>query len=220
MSSGLTKSRLWPISLTPEALARATPEELAELLWLLEATAPAAPDPCPLGLTDDQRAEWLKCRDGPAYFIDTYCQVYDATSSAWLPFRLWPDQRPVLAEISSPAPAWLLFVILKARQLGLTWLCIAWLMWLCLFRPNSTVLLFSRRDDEAMDLLTRMTGMHGRLPEWLRDKSLKANAHEWKLSNGSRALAFPTGVGDSYTATAVLLDEADLMPDLDKQLRA
>src|SRR5207302_534809 len=36
----------------------------------------------------------------------------------------------------------------------------------------------------------------------------------------SRALAFPTTAGDSYTATLVVVDEADLCPDLDKQMRA
>jgi hypothetical protein len=40
------------------------------------------------------------------------------------------------------------------------------------------------------------------------------NDHEWSWSNGSRALAFPTTGGDSYTATLVIVDEADLVPDL------
>jgi hypothetical protein len=46
------------------------------------------------------------------------------------------------------------------------------------------------------------------------------NDHKWELSNGSRALAFPTTAGDSYTATLVIVDEADLVPDLAQLLRA
>jgi hypothetical protein len=46
------------------------------------------------------------------------------------------------------------------------------------------------------------------------------NAHEWVLSNGSRALAFPTTAGDSYTANAVLVDEADLVPNLNRLMRS
>ena len=84
------------------------------------------------------------------------------------------------------------------------------------------MLLFSRRDDEAVDLLgTRLRGMYDRLPEWLKVRSFGVdNDHEWQLSNGSRVLAFPTTVGDSYTATLAIVDEADLVPDLDSLMRA
>jgi hypothetical protein len=93
---------------------------------------------------------------------------------------------------------------------------------LILFHPAATVLLFSRRDDEAVDLLgTRLRGMYDRLPEWLKVRSFGVdNDHEWGLSNGSRVLAFPTTAGDSYTATLAIVDEADLVPDLDRLMRA
>src|SRR5262245_14050196 len=91
-----------------------------------------------------------------------------------------------------------------------------------LFRPAAEVLLFSRRDDEATDLLAhRLRGMYDRLPAWLKVRSfLVDNDHEWQLSNGSRALAFPTTAGDSYTATLAVVDEAALVPDLDRLMRA
>src|SRR5262245_47062333 len=91
-----------------------------------------------------------------------------------------------------------------------------------LFRPAAEVLLFSRRDDEATDLLAhRLRGMYDRLPAWLKVRSFVVdNDHEWQLSNGSRALAFPTTAGDSYTATLAVVDEADLVPDLDRLMRA
>jgi hypothetical protein len=115
-----------------------------------------------------------------------------------------------------------LVVVLKARQLGLTWLVLAFALWLLLFYPIATVLLFSRRDDEAADLLAvRLRGMHDRLPAWLQAGGFTtANDHEWALVSGSRALAFPTTAGDSYTATLAVVDEADLCPDLDRLMRA
>ena len=84
-----------------------------------------------------------------------------------------------------------------------------------LFCLAATVLLFSRRDDEAVDLLgTRLRGMYDRLPDWLKVRWFGVdNDHEWALSNGSRVLAFPTTAGDSYTATLAIVDEADLVPD-------
>jgi hypothetical protein len=91
-----------------------------------------------------------------------------------------------------------------------------------LFRPKATVLLFSRRDDEAVDLLrTRLRGMYDRVPPWLKVRSFPVdNDHELEFSNGSRVLAFPTTAGDSYTATLAIVDEADLVPDLDRLMRA
>jgi hypothetical protein len=63
--------------------------------------------------------------------------------------------------------------------------------------------------------------MYDRLPDWLKVRGFGVdNDHEWELSNGSRVLAFPTTAGDSYTATLAIVDEADLVPDLDRLMRA
>jgi hypothetical protein len=164
------------------------------------------------------RREVLKCRRSPAYFLDTYGRIYDATVGEWVPFRLWPAQIDTLDALHAHR----LVVILKARQLGLTWLVLGHALWLVLFHPAATVLLFSRRDDEAVDLLkTRLRGMYDRLPDWLKVRSFAVdNDHEWQFSNGSRLLAFPTTAGDSYTATLAIVDEADLVPDLGKLMGA
>ena len=162
--------------------------------------------------------ELRKCRRSPAYFLNTYASIYDASACGWVPFRLWPAQTDTLDIIDGHR----LVCVLKARQLGLTWLVLGYGLWLILLHPAATVLLFSRRDDEAVDLLrTRLRGMYDRLPEWLKVRSFVVdNDHEWELSNGSRVLAFPTTAGDSYTATLAIVDEADLVPDLDRQMSA
>jgi hypothetical protein len=164
------------------------------------------------------RKEIYKCRKSATYFIDTYSQIYDATACAWQPFRLWPAQHQAIQTIAAER----LTVILKARQLGLTWLVLGLVLWRMLLHPAATVLLFSRRDEEAIDLLkVRLRGMYERLPAWLQVQAFQTdNDHEWYWSNGSRVLALPTTAGDSYSATLVVVDEADLVPDLDRLLRA
>jgi hypothetical protein len=168
--------------------------------------------------TAQYRKEIYKCRRSVAYFLDTYGHLYDATLGAWVPFRLWPAQWQVLHTLVDHR----LTVLLKARQLGLTWLVLGLALWLILFHPAATVLLFSRRDEEAVDLLrVRLRGLYDRLPAWLQVCSFAAdNDHEWRLSNGSRVLALPTTAGDSYTASLAIVDEADLVPDLTKLLSA
>ncbi len=169
-------------------------------------------------MTKDQIQEWLTCSESPIYFIHKYCYVYDAQEGGWIPFSLWPAQAKTLQELFNNP----LVIILKARQLGMTWLVLGFTLWLMLFRSSATVLLFSRRDDEAVHLLSfRLKGMYGRLPEWMKCKSILVdNDHEFRMSNGSMALAFPTSAGDSYTATLAIVDEADLVPDLNRLMRA
>lgn len=166
--------------------------------------------------------EYLKRYNSPSYFIYHDCQIYDAILKKWIPFYLWPDQFSTLDIIHDDN----LVIILKARQLGLTWLCLCYILWLALFRPAITALLFSRRDDEAMYLLSdeRLKGVYYRLPDYAKEisdwKVIQDSAHNWKLANGSIIKAFPTGTGDSYTATIALVDEADLAPDLNKLMGA
>jgi hypothetical protein len=174
-----------------------------------------SPDLTPLVL------EYRICKQSFPYFASTYCQILSEAggdTAAWGPFRLWPEQRRVARALQERR----LLVILKARQLGLTWLVLAFALWLLLFFPVATVLLFSRRDDEAVDLLrVRLRGMYDHLPDWLKVRGFRTdNDHEWHLATDSRALAFPTTAGDSYTATLAVVDEADLCPDLDRLMRS
>ena len=164
------------------------------------------------------RAEWTRCSLSFPYFLDTYGAIYDATARQWGPFRLWPAQ----IVTAQAFQAGRLLVVLKARQLGMTWLAVGYALWWLLFRPAATVLLFSRRDDEAVHLLRfRLRGLYDRLPPWMQARQIEVdNDHELRLSNGSGALAFPTTGGRSYTATLALVDEADHVPDLDRLLDA
>lgn len=181
-----------------------------------------------------RRKEWVKCSRRPWYFVDEYVQIYDANDKMWVPFRLrWESrERNAAGEPARVSTAQfhvlkmillnLLMVILKARQLGQTWLVLAFALWMMLFRPAATILLFSKRDDEAVYLLDeRLKGIYNRLPLFLQAKKVtKSDAHTFGLSNGSIARAFPTTAGDSYTASMAIVDEADLVPDLGRLMRA
>lgn len=167
----------------------------------------------------DEEAEILICAGDPQYFITEYCRIYDPQAQDWIAFDLWPEQIQALEALHDNQ----LVIALKARQVGLTWLGLAYALWLMLFRPIATVLLFSKREDEAIYLLgkERLRGMYDRLPDFLRAKAIEVdNATQLKLSNGSIAYSFPTTGGDSYTASYVLVDEADLVPDFNRLMRS
>lgn len=165
----------------------------------------------------EQAAEIRICRRDAAHFIRTHCMIYNATDRNWIPFALWDAQASTLATLRASR----LSVVLKARQLGLSWLTLCYALWLMIFHPAVTLLVFSQRDEEATELLSRIKGVYAHLPDWCKTASVvTTNAHEWSLSNGSTAKAFPATGGRSYTGSLAIVDEADFVPDLDALLNA
>lgn len=134
----------------------------------------------------------------------------------WIPFTLWPCQAAGLATIHPGG--W--FAILKRRQIGETWLVLALILWLCLFRPVQQWYLFSIGLTEAKDLTGfRLRGMIERLPAWMRSNA-EPLAQSTAFGNGSRIISLPGGAGRSFAATGIFVDEADYNPDLSGLLGA
>jgi hypothetical protein len=107
-------------------------------------------------------------------------------------------------------------LILKARQLGISWLLCAYSLWLCLYHPGRVVLLFSRGQLEADELLRRIKVLYHRLPDWLRSSLPSVttdNASEIAWANGSRCQSLPAteNAGRSFTASLVVMDEFAFM---------
>ena len=167
---------------------------------------------------EEQASEWALCEASPVYFIAAYCWVFNATDEAWIPFDLWPAQAWALTQLMANK----LVVILKARQLGFTWLILGYALWQMLFRPAATIGIFSRTETDAGDLLAfRLKGMYDRLPAFMQCRAVLAdNMSRWALSNGSVAMAFPTTGGRQYTFSFLLADEADFQEDLPAFMRA
>lgn len=172
------------------------------------------------------------CRRDKSYFVRNFCEIYstggEGEEGHWIKFDLWAEQIEVIEIIENNQK----IIILKARQVGLTWLCLAIALWLMIFKPIATILVYSARDTEAIYLLSddRLRGMYHRLPDFLKvheNEKGEINAltvvdddkHLFSLSNGSNVRAFPTSAGDSYTATLAIVDEADNSNDLNKLLQ-
>lgn len=157
--------------------------------------------------------EWERCRLDPFYFVDNYCQIYDSITRRWIHFELWDFQRQFLSLIHENQHV----IGLKARQLGFTWLCLAYPLWNMIFHPEYHAFLFSMRETESIALLERLRGMLLRLPWWMQPYNVLVNhSTRLKFSNGSEVYAFKPDAGDSYTGNYALIDEADLIRHLDR----
>jgi hypothetical protein len=155
---------------------------------------------------------------GAAAFIRECVIIDDAHGAGGtMPFDLWPAQEDLLGAIEHER----LLLILKARQLGISWLVCAYALWLCLYHNGRVVLAFSKGQDEANELTRRITVMYERLPESLRASLptlVKANTEEIAWGNGSRVKSMPAtpGAGRTFTASLAIMDEAAFMQYADK----
>ena len=163
-------------------------------------------------------AEIIRSAASPVYAIHNYWRIQQEGQGNMIPLHLWPDQVEVLRGLHKNR----LVVLLKARQLGMTTIVIqGYAVWLAMFRPGSTILLFSKTQKEARDLIKRIRRTILSLPPWLQPSAITVDsAEELALSNGSRFLAFASrgSQGDSYSASLCVVDEADLIPDLNELL--
>ena len=113
-----------------------------------------------------------------------------------------------------------LSLVLKARQIGITWLGVGYGLWKLLTMPGTRVLVVSINEDEAIKVINRLFDMFNSLPEHLRfdGEILKptrgarpSTLIEFVFPDGriSSAVGLPSTrrAGHGETATLVLLDE-------------
>jgi len=171
--------------------------------------------------TDDlvllrERRRRLHAKDGGAampaseFIARTDIKTPQDEGAAAVPFDLWPAQRDVLARMETDP----LLVILKARQLGISWLACGYALWLCVSHPGKTVLIFSQGQLEANHLIERISFMYdhhrdrAKLPALTTD-----NTQELEWANGSNIKSLPATrrAGRSFSASLVIFDEFAFM---------
>jgi len=184
-------------------------------------------------MTNDERiAELGKCGQDFGFWISAYCKIEDKTSGGEVPFKLWPSQAAILSLFLS---AVYLF-ILKARQLGLTWIAAAYCLWLGIFRTNQLIIIISEKEGKAIAFLDRVKFMFDRLPTWMRPHVYRRTntelgfGYEEKDEKGnivvkghnSQIQSFtttPSGA-QSLTVNLLVIDEASLVENIRKIWRS
>jgi hypothetical protein len=118
-------------------------------------------------------------------------------------------------------PSQRVFMILKARQLGVTWTGMALELWYLLFRPGSRCVIYSYNEDEAKKAITRAWLMFNSLPAALRDhveiitpsrsdepaEFIKVRHKESGLISSIQALPATKKAGHGDTITFAIMDE-------------
>lgn len=157
----------------------------------------------------------------PSGLLD-HVQCVDAKTGERFAFTLndeqagWFWQRDVLdGWIKHP-----LNLVLKARQIGITWLGVGYALWKLLTMPGTRVLVVSINEDEAIKVVNRLFDMFNSLPEHLRFEAKITKPTRDARPSTLIEFTFPDGrisscvglpstrrAGHGETATLVLLDE-------------
>ena len=157
----------------------------------------------------------------PAAMLD-HTQCIDAKTGERFAFTLsdpeagWYWQRGVLDSwIANP-----LNLVLKARQIGITWLAGGYALWKLLTMPGTRALIVSINEDEAIKVVNRLFDMFNSLPEHLRFEAQVTKPTRDARPSTLIEFTFPDGrissvvglpstrrAGHGETATIVILDE-------------
>jgi intein/homing endonuclease len=147
----------------------------------------------------------------PALFIDHFCLINDPNTPERGPFRfrLWPWQWELLDQFVNHKRV----VVLKARQMGVSWLMAAYALWTFLSKPGSNIIFISKREEDAAKLLAKAVFIYRNLPPRFkfeankRDSDTRLAFRSEQLNSTMSALAAVKGAGRSETATLVIPDE-------------
>ena len=108
------------------------------------------------------------------YFLDNYVFIEDKENKCAMRFKLWPEQRRCLKKITDSN----LLIILKAQQLGLTWLIAAYVLWRTLTNPMYLSIIISVTEDLSVEFLDRIYFILDRLPVFLIPNPIKTRSRQ------------------------------------------
>ena len=164
-------------------------------------------------LQNIREVEYEYCRGDIVYWANNYCVIEDKDSpEIIIPFHGWPEQNQTLLEFGT----FRLNLILKARQLGITWIALYFCIHDLIFNLGHTVVAISKTEEDAKELVRRVSVVLENMPELLAGGGIMwdSTASAIYIYGGDRRKisifkAFPASpsAGRSFTANIVLLDE-------------
>lgn len=160
------------------------------------------------------------CKKSFLWWLNTFCFTYHqedvnpmthktmpAKTANW-PFITWPVQDLVVIEMEKCFRNGEDLLIKKSRNMGASWLCLSFLHWLWLFRPDTEIRMMSRKeqlvDGDSDSLFWKNDYINSYLPNWMcppgvltRGRNNRTKLHIRNERNGS------TIAGEATTAVSL-----------------
>tara|TARA_Y100000310_G_C20694843_1_gene824890 strand:+ start:1429 stop:2955 length:1527 start_codon:yes stop_codon:yes gene_type:complete len=193
-------------------------------------TAPPKPKtkkPTPAERSIRDKARFEMCRLSFVNLLDFVYVMEPPPLRGKILFEKWPHLVEMAEAFSARDHAGMIqnrrIAVLKARQLGFSWLVAAYAVWWLRWYEGSEILLLSMGQTEAKQLLSKVRFIYRNLPgKWQLPLTTDSRSEIAIDSNDSKVTALPAtqDAGTGTTATLIVQDEAEKHEYLEENMAA
>lgn len=138
----------------------------------------------------EQAIEYAKCKDethGLHYFVSNYFYLQHPTQGRQImsPFKYQWEMLDALLKYKD-------VVFMCGRQLGKTQTSAGYLLWYSIFHDDTYILVASKSQEDAIDVMHRIQFGYEHLPDWLRPGATNYAKKSVEWDNGSRIISVAT----------------------------
>jgi hypothetical protein len=158
-------------------------------------------------------SEILKCGKDPLYFMKKYCKIQHQLRGL-IAFDTYDFQDDCVKQFQKNR----FNIVLKSRQLGLSTVSAAYVVWYAIFKKDKNILVIATKLNTAINFIKKVKTMLDGLPPWLLLTKFEPTKQSVRFDNGSTITAVPTSpdAGRSEALALLIVDEAAFIRDFDE----
>lgn len=173
-------------------------------------------------LTEEQAQELKRCKADPVYFVITYGYHRHSRKGA----MKWDTPYDYQIELWEALHNEENVVVNKSRQIGCSWAAVAFAVWLMIFHPDVLIIMLSKKERFAKELIKKAKFFFRKLPAFLKPKILTNTQTEFSVEfkviedgevhvaeSSMLSLTTTTDSGRGFSAALVIMDEAAYLPN-------
>lgn len=116
-------------------------------------------------MTKAQMEEWIKCSQD----VFTFANYFNIIAEDGMhPIKLRPYQERLLRFFDADVPDKNNRIVMIGRQTGKTTLATLYLTWLALFKSDKTIAILANKEEQALEIMSRIRDAYVKLPLWLQ----------------------------------------------------
>ena len=160
--------------------------------------------------TQEQIAEFIKCREDPVYFAKNYIKIINVDEGL-VGFDMWPFQEKLIKRFHEHR----FNICMMPRQTGKSTTSVSYLLHYAIFNDSVNIGILANKAKIAMDLLGRLQTAYENLPKWMQQGIIAWNKGSLELDNGSKILAASTSASAvrGMSFNILFLDEFAFVPN-------
>jgi hypothetical protein len=168
--------------------------------------------------TDQQLEEFMKCADpvtGPQYFLDNFFYIQHPTRGKML-YHPFDYQKRLIDTYHNYRYS----ISMMPRQTGKSTSAAGYLLWMAMFRPDSTILIAAHKYTGSQEIMQRIRYAYELCPDHIRAGVTSYNKGNLDFENGSRIVSTTTteNTGRGMSITLLYCDEfAFVRPSIAKE---